>query len=71
MKIRTYVSRRGDTVDYVVWRFYGTTAGNAVEQVLEMNPGLADHDAVLPAGVVIQLPPLLPADVLWEGHSWD
>lgn len=71
MTIRTYVSKRGDTADYIAWRFHGTTAGSAVEQMLEFNPGLADHGPILPAGVVVHLFPLLPTDEVGEAEGWD
>ena len=40
--------------------FYRTRDGDAVEAVLEANPGLADHGARLPAGLSIALPPEPP-----------
>lgn len=66
-----YKSREGDTVDYIAWRHYGTTEGRTVEQVLDANPGLADHGPLLPAGVTVTLPDLeAPAKVngvrLWD-----
>lgn len=51
-----YVTRAGDTVDWIAWRFYGADAARAVEQVLAANPGLADPGPLLPAGLVIELP---------------
>ena len=40
---------QGDTVDALVWRHYGRTAG-LVEMVLNANPGLSAHGPVLPIG---------------------
>ena len=51
-----YLSRDGDTVDYICHKFYGSTAALQVETVLEANPGLADLGVVLPSGVKIILP---------------
>lgn len=48
-------AQQGDTVDAICWRYYGRTAG-VVEQVLDVNPGLADLGAVLPMGTAITLP---------------
>ncbi|EJK20359.1 phage Tail Protein X [Klebsiella pneumoniae subsp. pneumoniae KPNIH19] len=39
MKVRAY---QGDTVDALCWRHYGRTQG-VTEQVLQANPGLAEH----------------------------
>ena len=52
----TYITREGDTVDYVAWKYYGATTNLVVETVLEANPGLADRGTILPAGVSITLP---------------
>jgi len=52
MQVRT---RQHDTVDALVWRYLGDGAGY-VEHTLEMNPALARHGAVLPAGLVVTLP---------------
>lgn len=52
MQVRT---QQHDTVDALVWRYLGDGEGY-VEQTLEMNPALARHGAVLPAGLVVTLP---------------
>jgi phage tail protein X len=46
---------QGDTVDAICWRHYGRTAG-LTEQVLALNPGLAEFGPTLPDGVAITLP---------------
>ena len=51
MQVRT---QQHDTVDALVWRYLGDGAGY-VEHTLEMNPALARHGAVLPAGLVVTL----------------
>jgi len=48
-------AQQHDTVDALVWRYLGDGAGY-VEQTLELNPGLAQHGAVLPSGLVVTLP---------------
>lgn len=48
-------ANQGDTVDALCWRYYGRTAG-VVEQVLDANPGLAEHGAVLPMGTLVNMP---------------
>ena len=59
----------GNTLDEICWRRYGRE--DAVPDVLAANPGLADADPVLPAGVLLVLPELpdarraLPAERLW------
>jgi len=64
-----YISRQGEMVDWICWRFYGRQAV-AVEAVLAANEGLADYGAVLPEGVAIRMPrlsvPSLPIVRLWD-----
>ena len=55
----TVETRDGDTVDAAIWRERGLGADD-IARVLDMNPGLAAAGAILPAGVVIAVPP--PAD---------
>ncbi|MGQ7247188.1 tail protein X [Halomonas sp. V046] len=53
---QVYSSRDGDTVDLVVWRYYGRQDARLTEQVLEANRHLADTGPLLPAGIRIILP---------------
>lgn len=53
---QTYNTRDGDTLDYIVWRYYGRQDGRLTEQVLEANPGLADYGPLLPEALSITLP---------------
>lgn len=64
-------AKQGDTVDLVCWAFYGRTGG-VVEQVLEANPGLADHGPVLPVGTRITLPEVAASPLKSpQIHLWD
>ena len=55
----TYTTKDGEVLDYIVWKHYGKTSG-ILEQVLNANRHLAEYDAVLPAGVEINLPDITP-----------
>lgn len=61
----------GDTVDYIVWRAYGTQEGRAVERVLDANPGLADLGATLPAGTLVTLPDIDTKAEAASVRLWD
>lgn len=66
----TYVTKAGDTADYIAWKFYGYQDQKTVEQVLDANPGLADRGPILPAGIRVDLPALVkpvatPGVKLW------
>ncbi|MBZ6064697.1 tail protein X [Aeromonas schubertii] len=48
-------AQQGETLDLILHRHYGYTAG-ITEQVLALNPGLADQGPLLPIGTLITLP---------------
>lgn len=48
-------AHQNDTVDLLVWRHLGSTAGY-IEETLRLNPGLADHGTLLPHGTAVTLP---------------
>ncbi len=50
-----YRTREGDMLDAICKAWYGESS-QYTEAVLDRNPGLADLGAVLPAGVIIELP---------------
>lgn len=52
MKYRT---NKGDMLDAICHKYYKARPG-AMEEVLKANPGLAKVGALLPAGMVIELP---------------
>lgn len=52
-----FVTIDGDMIDLIAQTYYGKHALNT-EAILEANPGLAERPPVLPAGVVIRIPPV-------------
>lgn len=56
-----YVTIDGDTVDFVAYSYYGEHGKNT-EAVYTTNPDLASAGLVLPAGMVVRLPPAPPKD---------
>lgn len=66
-----YNTREGDTVDYIAWKFYGSTTNQVVEAVLAANRGLADHGAKLPAGLAITLPEITTPAKAQGVRLWD
>lgn len=65
-----YQTRRGDMLDWICHQHYGQRP-KAVEAVLEANPGLARYGPILPAGLVIELPDLGPAEQKNRIRLWD
>jgi len=52
-----YRTSEGDVVDAICWKHYEAwQLPGAVERVYSANPGLATRGAVLPAGLLIELP---------------
>lgn len=65
-----YVTREGDTADWIAWRHYGRV--DSVDAILEANPGLADYGPVLPAGVEVVLPEVeQPSTTVRGVRLWD
>ena len=52
-----YRTRQNEMLDAICYRYYGKTA-EVVEHVLAANSHLADQGAILPEGLIIELPPL-------------
>jgi len=67
MRYRTLLN---DTVDYICWKFYGSTDGTA-EKVYLANPGLADHGPELPRGLLVELPEIEPPKTTDGVKLWD
>ncbi len=53
----TYVTKDGDVLDAICWKYYGSTTG-VVEKVLEANRHLAELGSIFEANVKIVLPDL-------------
>lgn len=53
----TYVTKDGDVLDAICWKYYGSTTG-MVEKVLEANRHLAELGSIFEANVKIVLPDL-------------
>ena len=66
-----YITRDGDTVDMVAFKYYGTLDGNTAEKVLDANPGLAAIGAVLPDGIEIVLPVIEQPTTTRGVKLWD
>lgn len=66
-----YVTKDGDMADAIAWNYYGTRDGQATEQLLAANPGLADYGPLLPAGVTITLPDITPQSTDNPIKLWD
>jgi len=56
---RTVYAQQHDTLDAICHRAFGRTAG-VTEQMLELNPGVADLGPTLPQGTPVQLPEATP-----------
>lgn len=66
----TYRTRDGDMLDDICWRHYGRQS-EAVESVLDANPGLADLGPVYTTGTLITLPDLADPTAVSPVRLWD
>jgi len=65
----TYVTKDGDVLDAICWKYYGSTTG-VVEKVLEANRHLAELAVIFSAGVKIILPDLTLAEETESVKLW-
>lgn len=65
----TYITKDGDVLDAVCWKYYGKTSG-VLEKVLEANRHLANLSAIFSAGVKIILPDLTLAEETESVKLW-
>lgn len=63
-------ARQGDTLDLICHRHLGATA-RVTEQVLELNPRLAELGPELPIGTIVTLPEAPDAPVKTRIKLWD
>lgn len=69
--MQTYITKDGDTADYIAWKYYGNQDAGTVETLLVANKGLADRGPVLPAGLVINLPEIKTPATTQGVKLWD
>jgi len=65
----TYVTKDGDVLDTICWKYYGSTTG-VVEKVLEANRHLAELGSIFAAGVKIILPDLTQEEETESVKLW-
>ena len=65
----TYITKDGDVLDAICFKYYGSTLG-IVEKVLEANRHLSELGAVFAAGTKIVLPDLTPKEEVEGIKLW-
>jgi len=66
-----YLTKAGDTLDEIAYRYYGNTNNKVVERILEVNFGISQYEALLPAGVLIELPEVQQSSETRKVKLWD
>lgn len=70
--MRRVRSIAGDSVNLLLYRELGCSDDVAEERLWQVNPELAEHGPILPAGIWIRLPELEPRPVISRPVSaWD
>lgn len=69
--MQTYITKDGDTADYIAWKYYGNQDAGTVAALVDANKGLADRGPVLPAGLVIHLPEITTPATTQGVKLWD
>jgi phage tail protein X len=65
----TYKTKENDVIDWICWKHYGFTC--AVEEVLKVNPEIAEYDDFLPEGLIIKLPQISREKSVRQIRLWD
>jgi len=65
----SYITKDGDVLDAICWKYYGSTSGT-VEKVLEANRHLAELGSIFAAGVKIILPDLTQEEETESVKLW-
>ena len=65
----TYVTKDGDVLDAICWKYYGKTSG-ILEKVLEANHHLSELGMIFSAGVKISLPDLTQEEETESVKLW-
>lgn len=66
-----YLTKTGDMLDEIAYRYYGHTNNKVVERILDANFGLSQYEALLPAGVLIELPEVKQTIDTRKVKLWD
>lgn len=66
----TVQTAEGDTVSRIAYRYYGESGG-MVARILDANPGLYRHRALLPAGLTVVMPERAPSGAVPTLNLWD
>lgn len=69
--MQTYITKDGDTADYIAWKYYGNQDAGTVEALVDANKGMADMGPVLQAGMVINLPEITTQNTTQGVKLWD
>lgn len=66
-----YLTKTGDMLDEIAYQYYGNTNNKVVERILDANFGLSQYEALLPAGVLIELPEVKQTIDTRKVKLWD
>lgn len=66
-----YLTKAGDMLDEIAYRYYGNTNNKVVERILEVNFAISQYEALLPAGVLIELPEVKQSTETRKVKLWD
>lgn len=65
-----YRTKNGDMIDAICQKYYGRQSA-VVELVYEANRGLSEYGALLPSGLVIELPDIPAIEAIKTIKLWD
>ncbi|CAA0097526.1 Uncharacterised protein [BD1-7 clade bacterium] len=70
--MHNYQTQPNDMIDAICTRQYpGIDPDQAINAVLDANPGLAAHGPILPDSIIIQLPEITATEIRASIQLWD
>ena len=66
-----YLTKEGDMLDEIAYRYYGSTNNKVVENIIDANFGISNYGPILPAGVLIELPEVKQTIEKRKVKLWD
>ena len=66
-----YLTKEGDMLDEIAYRYYGNTSNLVVENIINANFGISDYEPILPAGILIELPEMKQTIEKRKVKLWD
>jgi phage tail protein X len=66
-----YLTKEGDMLDEIAYRYYGSTTNKVVENIIDANFNISNYGPILPSGILIELPEIKQTVEKRKVKLWD